>query len=147
MDISLTFSKSNGNIHRELWICLLPYKWNKQKKKNVLNLYYLQLKITKIVCVVATQTWFQGLCTLRYWEWFIHVSIWLPGCYQSLLCGCLPQSLFWDITHWMKVHWDFSFICGVRKKIQGQLLGKVIPLFSSHKISDIIHVYSPNGKT
>lgn len=60
-------------------VCFLA---NETKKLSKSVLFAVENNM-KVMCVVATQTWFQGLCTLRYWEWFVHASIWLPGCYGS----------------------------------------------------------------
>ncbi len=119
----------------------------KQKKLSKSVLFAVENNM-KITCVLATQTWFQGLC------YTLHTKVF------GVICSCfyLVARVLWVIAMWLPTpvsilrYHSFNeilvvcFICGVKKN-QGKLFGKVIPLFSSHKILDIIHVYSPNGKT
>ncbi len=148
MDISLTFQSlmetymgSSGSV------CFLTNETNKQKKLSKSVLFAVEYN-EDCVCGGHANLVSRTLHTKVLGV--IYSCFYLVARVLSVIAMWLltPVSIL-DITHWMKVHWDFScrFICGVRKQIQGQLLGKVIPLFSSHKISDIIHVYSPNGKT
>ncbi len=136
---------------KHTWGALDPFALlqMKQKKKRSKSVLFAVENNMKITCVLATQTWFQGLC------YTFHTKV------LGVICSCFYlvarvllviayPSLYSEISLIQtKVQWDFSclfYLWGEKKK-QGKLFGKVIPLFSSHKILDIIHVYIPNGKT
>ncbi len=121
----------------------------KKKKKLSKSVLFAVVNNMKIMCVLATQTWFQGLCYTFHTKvlgvicscFYLVARVLLVIAYPSLYSEIsLIQRKFNEIL-------VVCFICGVKKTKQGKLFGKVIPLFSSHKILDIIHVYSPNGKT